>query len=102
MELRRVLFRSYKQGKMTGNTPSGKVIESRFRHRPAIPNKAPTAVKKLVNKIPLARRESVSRKFLTGDSIPIQNATILLPVRRNSNPGCVFTKEVASSHFSCM
>jgi len=71
-------------------------------HKATIPNNAPTAVKKLDKRIPRINQESVSRKFLTGDSVPIQNATHFLPISRNSNPGCALIKEVASSHFSAM
>ncbi len=41
-------------------------------HNATTPNNAPTAVKKLDKRIPRIKLESVSLKFFTGDSVPIQ------------------------------
>jgi len=71
-------------------------------HKTTTPHNAPIAVKKLDKRIPRINHESVSRKFFTGDSVPIQNETNFLPANCNSNPGCAVIKEVARSHFSAI
>jgi hypothetical protein len=74
----------------------------RLRHKAAIPTNAPMAVRKLHSNIPLTKLESVSRKVLSGESMPVQKAANFLPARRNSKTGCDLMKEVANCHFSCM
>ena len=71
-------------------------------HNTTVPNNAPTAVKKLVSKTPRINQESVSRKFLTGASVPIQKSTNFLPTKSISSSGCALIKEVANSHFSAI